>query len=159
VSNQIHQLDKNQVIARIRSMDEVVALSLAPRRAPMWLMGVLVRSHCFSLQLEFTAVLSYYVLQRRQEIGLRMALGAQRANVLQLILGHAAKLIATGVVIGLAAAFAAFPRAHEHAIRSDANRYSNFPGGVCTVGSTRAARMCCPGIPGNTRGPARGAEE
>ncbi len=107
VSNQIHQLDKNQVIARIRSMDEVVALSLAPRRAPMWLMGVFSAIALFLAAIGIYGVLSYFVLQRRQEIGLRMALGAERANILQLILGHAAKLIAAGVAIGLVAAFAA----------------------------------------------------
>ncbi len=107
VSHQIHQFDKNQVIARIRSMDEVVALSLAPRRAPMWLMGLFSAIALFLAAIGIYGVLSYYVLQRRQEIGLRMALGAQRANVLQLILGHAAKLIAAGVAIGLVAAFAA----------------------------------------------------
>ena len=107
ISSEIHQLDKNQVIARIRSMDEVTALSLAPRRAPMWLMGLFSLIALFLAAIGIYGVLSYYVLQRRQEIGLRMALGAQRGNVLQLILGHAAKLIATGVAIGLVAAFAA----------------------------------------------------
>ena len=107
ISTQIHQLDRNQVLARISSMDDVVAKSLAPRRVPVWLMGVFSGIALFLAAIGIYGVLSYYVLQRRQEIGLRMALGAQRANVLQLILGHAAKLIAAGVAIGLVAAFAA----------------------------------------------------
>jgi predicted permease len=106
ISNQIHQLDRNQVLARISSMDDVVAKSLAPRRAPVWLMGVFSGIALFLAAIGIYGVLSYYVLQRRQEIGLRIALGAQRANILQLILGHAAKLIAAGVAIGLVAAFA-----------------------------------------------------
>lgn len=107
ISNQIHQLDRNQVLARISSMDDVVAKSLAPRRAPVWLMGVFSGIALFLAAIGIYGVLSFYVLQRRHEIGLRMALGAQRANVLQLILGHAAKLIAAGVAIGLVAAFSA----------------------------------------------------
>lgn len=107
ISDQIHQLDRNQVLARVSSMDDVVAKSLAPRRAPVWLMGVFSGIALFLAAIGIYGVLSYYVLQRRQEIGLRMALGAQRANVLQLILGHAAKLIAAGVAIGLVAAFSA----------------------------------------------------
>ena len=107
ISTQIHQLDRNQVLARISSMDDVVAKSLAPRRVPVWLMGVFSGIALFLAAIGIYGVLSYYVLQRRQEIGLRMALGAQRANVLQLILGHAAKLIAAGVAIGLVAALAA----------------------------------------------------
>src|SRR5205807_6993344 len=51
-------------------------------------------------------VLSYYVLQRRQEIGTRMALGAQRGDVLRLVLGHAAKLIIGGLLAGLGIALA-----------------------------------------------------
>ena len=107
ISNEIHQLDKNQVLARTSSMDDVVAQSLAPRRAPLWLMGLFSVIALFLAAIGIYGVLSYYVVQRRQEIGLRMALGAQRANVLQLILSHAAKLIAAGVAIGLVAAFAA----------------------------------------------------
>jgi putative ABC transport system permease protein len=107
ISTQIHQLDRNQVLSRISSMDDVVAKSLAPRRVPVWLMGLFSGIALFLAAIGIYGVLSYYVLQRRQEIGLRIALGAQRANVLQLILGHAAKLIAAGVAIGLVAALAA----------------------------------------------------
>jgi putative ABC transport system permease protein len=52
-------------------------------------------------------VLSYFVLQRRQEIGVRMALGAARSDVLRLVLQQGAKLIVAGIVIGLAASFLA----------------------------------------------------
>ena len=106
VGNQVHQLDKNQVLARMRSMDEVVALSLAPRRAPVWLMGLFSSIALFLAAIGIYGVLSHYVLQRRQEIGLRMALGAQRANVLKVVLVHASRLVALGVAIGLAFAFA-----------------------------------------------------
>jgi len=105
VRAQIHQIDPNQVLSNMRSMDQVMAESLAPRRAPMWLMGLFSSIAVFLAAIGIYGVLSYFVLQRRQEIGLRMALGAQRGNVLGLVLAHAAKLIAMGVAIGLVVAF------------------------------------------------------
>jgi len=105
VRTQIHQVDANQVISSLRSMDEVMAESLAPRRGPMWLMGLFSSIALFLAAIGIYGVLSYYVLQRRQEIGLRMALGAQRGDVLRMVLFHSAKLVAMGVAIGLFAAF------------------------------------------------------
>ncbi|MGZ4898173.1 MAG: FtsX-like permease family protein, partial [Candidatus Angelobacter sp.] len=107
VSNQIHQLNSTQVVAKIRTMDDLINVTLSPRRAPMWLFGAFSAIALFLAAVGIYGVLSFYVLQRRQEIGTRIALGAQRNDVLKLILGHAFKLVSAGVVVGLIAAFAA----------------------------------------------------
>jgi predicted permease len=105
ITDQVHQLDKNQALARVRTMDTVVEESVAPRRIPMVLMVVFAAIALFLAAIGIYGVLSYFVLQRRQEIGVRMAIGAQRSDVLRLVLSQGAKLIVTGIAIGLLGAF------------------------------------------------------
>jgi putative ABC transport system permease protein len=101
VTGQIHQLDGTQVITKIRSMENLIDSKLASRRDPMWLFATFSIIAVFLAGIGIYGVLSYYVLQRSSEIGTRMALGAQRSDILRLIVGHALKLVIAGVVVGL----------------------------------------------------------
>jgi putative ABC transport system permease protein len=101
IRSRIQQLDPNQPLADVKTMDDVLAESLAPQRAPAWLFGGFSAIALFLAAIGIYGVLSYFVVQRRQEIGVRMALGAQRSNVLRLILGQGARLIAIGVAVGI----------------------------------------------------------
>ena len=101
IRSRIQQLDPNQPLADVKTMDDVLAESLAPQRAPAWLFGGFSAIALFLAAIGIYGVLSYFVVQRRQEIGVRMALGAQRSNVLRLILGQGARLIGIGVAIGI----------------------------------------------------------
>jgi putative ABC transport system permease protein len=105
IRSAIRQLNSSQAIGNARTMDQQVAESLAPQRAPMWLFGAFSGIAVFLAAIGIYGVLSYFVLQRSQEIGVRMALGAQRGDVLQLVLGHGLRLIVIGVALGLVAAF------------------------------------------------------
>ena len=98
----IHQIDSTQIIEAVHTMDDVVDASVSSRRAPLFLFGGFGVIAIFLAAIGIYGVLSFHVLQRREEIGTRMALGAQRADILRLVLGHAARLIVGGIVAGAA---------------------------------------------------------
>ena len=89
------------------TMDNLIADSVSPRRFSSVLVAIFAGLALLLSAIGIYGVMSYTVSQRTQEIGLRMALGAQMVNVRGMILGQALKLTAIGVTLGLAGAFAA----------------------------------------------------
>ena len=87
-------------------MDALLSDSLSPRLFSAVLIGVFAILALALAAVGIYGVMSYTVSQRRQEIGIRMALGAQPGNVQSMILGHSVKLTLIGVGLGLAGAFA-----------------------------------------------------
>jgi putative ABC transport system permease protein len=99
--NEIRAVDKGSPIFNVRTMNEVLATSVAPRRAPMLVLSAFAAVALLLAMIGIYGVTAYYVTQRTQEIGIRMALGAQMSDVLKLVLKGGMMLAVLGVATGL----------------------------------------------------------
>lgn len=104
VRRAVEEIDPREVVYNVQTMDEVVSNSFAARRLSMILLGVFAALALVLACVGIYGVISYLVGQRTHEIGVRMALGAQRGDVLRLVLGHGARMALIGVAIGIGAA-------------------------------------------------------
>ncbi len=95
--------NSENVIFRPQTMNEVIAETLAAQRFSMILLDAFAAVALLLASIGLYGVISYLVGQRTQELGIRLALGAQRRDVLRLVLSHGMKLTLAGVALGLAA--------------------------------------------------------
>ena len=104
VREAIEKLNSENVIYETKPLEEIVSDSLANRRFSMVLLSVFAALALLLSSIGIYGVISYVVAQRTREIGIRIALGAQRHDVLRLMLGEGMKMALVGVAIGVAVA-------------------------------------------------------
>ncbi|MCM3905697.1 MAG: ABC transporter permease [Pyrinomonadaceae bacterium] len=97
----IAEIDRDQPVTNIKTMSNVVADTVAPRKFNMLLFGLFAVIAMLLAALGVYGVIAYSVAERTQEIGIRMALGAQRNDVLRLIIRNGVMLTLIGVAIGI----------------------------------------------------------
>jgi putative ABC transport system permease protein len=100
----MHELDAELPLDGVGTVDGLVATSLSQRRFAMLLMAIFAGLALVLAMVGTYGVIAYSVTQATQEIGIRMALGARRGDVLGMVFGYAGVLIAAGLTIGVAAA-------------------------------------------------------
>lgn len=105
IEHAIEAVDATITVSRVQPMEKVLALTVARQDFNMLLLSIFAAIALLLAAIGIYGVMSYSVEQRTQEIGIRMALGSSRGDVLKLMLGHGLKLAGIGVAIGLALAY------------------------------------------------------
>ncbi|MGH9958065.1 MAG: FtsX-like permease family protein, partial [Pyrinomonadaceae bacterium] len=106
ITREIHTLDKDLPVTDVTTLSEILAREASPRRFNAGLLSLFAAIALLLAAIGVYGVTSYTVAQRTHEVGIRMAIGAQKSDVLKLFLREGLKLVLLGLGIGLVAAFA-----------------------------------------------------
>jgi len=106
IRNTVAAIDPHQPLTSVKTMEQVISTTTAPRRFNALLLGVFAAIALLLAALGIYSVISYSITLRTQEIGIRMALGANRPAILRMVLRKGIVLTLTGTALGLAGAFA-----------------------------------------------------
>jgi putative ABC transport system permease protein len=106
IRKEMASIDPHQPLTSVKTMEEVISTTTAPRRFNALLLAVFAAIALLLATVGIYSVISYSITLRTQEIGIRMALGAHRRGILLMVMRKGMLLTAIGTAIGLAGAFA-----------------------------------------------------
>jgi putative ABC transport system permease protein len=106
VQQRLQALDPRGVVFNVKPFDQFVADAVAPRRFNLWLFSAFGFLAALLAAAGIYATMNFAVVQRNREIGIRVALGAQKRAVMKLVLGEGAILVSAGLLIGFSASLA-----------------------------------------------------
>jgi len=104
VRNVVAQIDKTQVPEDLMTLEQRLAESVAPRRLNLFLLGTFAAAALLLAIIGIYGVMTYSVTQRLHEIGVRMALGARRSQIIRMLIRQGMAIMMAGIVTGVAAA-------------------------------------------------------
>jgi putative ABC transport system permease protein len=105
IRNAVREIDPDLPISGVQTMNQIVASTISPQKFATWMLGLFASTALVLAALGIYGVMAYSVTQRTHEIGIRMALGANRGDVLKMIVGQGMKLTLLGVGVGLLGSF------------------------------------------------------
>ena len=141
IQHEIQSVDSQLAASKIRTMDQVISESTARQNFNMLLLTIFAGLALLLAAIGIYGLMSYTVEQRTQEIGIRMALGADRGDMLKLVVRQGMLLTGIGVVIGLAASFGLNRLLGQLAVRRESHRPDHLRRGSGHPGFGGAARL------------------
>ena len=142
------ELDPDVPMFRVRTMEQIAGDAVAQPRVYVLLLGMFAGTAVLLAALGIYGVLMHAVTQRTREIGIRLALGAGRGQVVRMVVWHASVLAGVGLAIGLALAFGASRLISGVALRGRARRHGDLCRGRCRASGRGASRQQPAGVEG-----------
>jgi putative ABC transport system permease protein len=142
----LSSVDRTQPLFDIKPLDVVLADSIAPRRLTLLLLGTFALSALLLVIIGIYGVVAYAVAQRTKEIGVRIALGAARGQVVAMVLRQGMKVTLGGIALGLAAALASTRVMTALLYEVTPTDFATFAAAVMTVGIIAFAACCGPAV-------------